>query len=391
MVLNRSVSVPTTVAGVLRASRRTNVLYLPRRTATVSIQRRYALGGLFVLAGVVAAALLVSVLGTVFLSVTVAYLLWPVRRELVARGWSPRIASAAATTGAFLGALLVLAPLGVVAYLRFDSFVALVGLLPPEFVVDALGFEYVVTLDAVAAFVVGFVERAARRAAAAAPVLVLETTLFAFLLYSLLFYAEQTQRATLALVPPGYRDVAAALNRRTRETLVAIYVLQGATAFGTFVLALPTFLALGYDNSITLSVVAALLQFVPIIGPSVLLAGLAAYHVAIGQLLQAALVAVVGGFVIALLPDVLVRPRLARRTADIPGSLYFVGFFGGVLTLGPIGVVAGPLAVGLFVETASLLSAELNPPPPESGADTDADPPGRSGDAADPDRSSSQE
>ena len=354
----------------------------------MSLPRRYTLGGLFVLAGVITAVLLASVVGTVFLAITVAYLLWPLRRMLVARGWGPRVASAAVTLGAFVGTILLLTPLAIVAYARFDSFVALIELLPPEFVVGAGGFEYVVTLEAVSTFAIRFVERGARRAAATAPVLVLKTTLFVFLVYSLLFYAEKAQRATIALVPPGYRGVAAALNRRTRETLLAIYVLQAATAFGTFLLALPTFLALGYDNALTLSTVAALLQFIPIVGPSVLLGGLAVYHVAVDQLLQAVLVAVVGGFVIALLPDVLIRPRLARRTADIPGSLYFVGFFGGVLTLGPIGVVAGPLAIGLFVEAASLLSAELNPPAPgDDGSaltvDTDAAPSDNSEDRSD--------
>lgn len=331
----------------------------------MSLQRRYVLGGLFALAGAVTTLLLASVLGTVFLAITVAYLLWPLRRGLVARGRTPRVASAAVTGGAFLATLLFFVPLAVVAYVRFDSFVALVGLLPEVFVVGAFGFEYVVTLESLSALAVSSAERAARRAAATAPVLTVKLTLFVFLIYSLLFYGERAQRATIALVPAGYRGVAAALNRRTRETLSAIYVLQAATAVGTFALALPTFAALGYDNAVTLSTVAAVLQFVPIVGPSALLLGLAAYHAAVGQLLQAALVAAVGGFVIALLPDVLIRPRLARRTADIPGSLYFVGFFGGVLTLGPIGVVAGPLAIGLFVETATLLSTELNSSPPD--------------------------
>ncbi|WP_256288468.1 AI-2E family transporter [Halobellus inordinatus] len=326
----------------------------------MSRQRRYTLGALFVLAGAVAAVLLASVLSTVFFAVTVAYLLWPVRRELVARGQSRRVASGGATAGAFVMTLLVFVPLAVVAYLRFDSFVDLIGLLPAQIDVSLLGFEYVVTLESVATLVVGLVERAARRAATAAPVLLVKVTLFVFLIYSLLFYGEDAQRAALALVPADYRDAARSLNRRARETLFAIYVLQAATAIATFALAIPVFFALGYESVVTLSTVAAVLQFVPIIGPSVLLAGLAAYHAALGELLQAALVFFVGGFVIAWLPDVLVRPRLARETADIPGSLYFVGFFGGVLTIGPIGVVAGPLAVGLFVESAALLSTELN-------------------------------
>ncbi|WP_049985650.1 AI-2E family transporter [Halobellus rufus] len=326
----------------------------------MSRNRRYALGGVFVLVGIATALLLASVLGTVFFAVTVAYLLWPVRQRLVSRGLSRRLASGGATAGAFVMTLFVFVPLVVVAYLRFDSFVALLGLLPETLELALFGIEYAITLESLTAFLISLVERGARYAATSAPVLIVKATLFVFLVYSLLFYGEDAQRSVLALVPTGYRDAAVALNRRARETLFAIYVLQAATALGTFALALPVFYALGYESVVMLSSVAALLQFVPILGPSVLLAGLAAYHVAVGELVRAALVFLLGGFVIALLPDVLIRPRLARETADIPGSLYFVGFFGGVLTLGPIGIVAGPLAVGLFVESAALLSTELN-------------------------------
>lgn len=72
--------------------------------------------------------------------------------------------SAAVTLGAFVGPVLLLVPLGVVAYFRFDSFVALIELLPAEFVVGALGSEYVVTLEAASTFTIRFVERAPRRA-----------------------------------------------------------------------------------------------------------------------------------------------------------------------------------------------------------------------------------
>ncbi|MFA1609793.1 AI-2E family transporter [Halobellus rubicundus] len=347
----------------------------------MSQHRRYALGGLFVAAGALAAALLASVLGTVFFAVTVAYLLWPLRQEIVDRGQSRRVASAGTTAAAFLATLLLLAPLAVVAYLRFDSFVAVIGLLPAEIDISVLGFEYLLTLESLTDLAVVVVERAARRAATAAPVLLVKVTLFVFLVYSLLFYGEDAHRAALALVPPTYRDAARSLNRRARDTLFAIYVLQAVTALGTFVLAVPVFFALGYDAVVTLATIAAVLQFIPIVGPSVLLAGLAAYHVALGQPVQAALVFLVGGFVVAWLPDVLIRPRLARETARIPGSLYFVGFFGGALTLGALGVVAGPLAVALFVESASLLSAELNPAElsPAESADSESGPAGDEG------------
>ncbi|MFB6250273.1 MAG: AI-2E family transporter [Halobellus sp.] len=191
-----------------------------------------------------------------------------------------------------------------------------------------------------------YVEQAAGRAARAAPVILTKVTLFVFLIYSLLFYGEDAKDAALALGPPPYRDTTRALNRRARDTLFAIYIPQAATALGTFVLALPVFFTPGYDTVVTFATIAAILQFVPV----VLLVAPAAYHAALGQPVQATLVFVIGGFVVAWLPDVLIRPRLARETARVSGSLYFVGFFGGALTLGAIGLVAGPL-----------LSTDLNP------------------------------
>ncbi|ELZ30837.1 permease [Halogeometricum pallidum JCM 14848] len=333
----------------------------------MTLERRHVFGGLFIVAGVAAAFLLRSVLGTVFFSVTVAYVLWPLRQALVHRGRSLRVASGLATAAAFLAASLVLLPLAVVVYLRYDSLVALVRSLPDEVVVELFGMVYRVTLAELVPVVLGFLRTLAGFVAVATPVLLVKVTLFVFVVYSLLVHGEDARRAVLALVPTSYQGVAGAMNRRVRETLFAIYVLQAATAAGTFALALPVFLLLGYEPFVTLATVAAILQFIPILGPSFLLAGLAAYHLLVGEVTQAILVVGGGGAVVAWLPDVLIRPRLARQTADIPGSLYFVGFFGGALTLGAVGVVAGPLVVGLFVETASLLSTELHPESVEDG------------------------
>jgi predicted PurR-regulated permease PerM len=326
----------------------------------VPLDRRYVLGGLLVLLSLLAALALLDVLATVFFAVTVAYLLAPVRTRLSDRGVSQWWASALATTAGFLGVVVVFTPLVVVLVLRFESLVAILEFVPDSVTLAVLGFEYTITLETALAVVVAQLSAIAGQFVTSAPVLLIKLTLFAFLVFALLVQGETTRRAVLSIVPPGYRETAKALDRTTRETLFAIYVLQAATALGTFLIAFPVFTLLGYEFPIALATVAAVLQFLPIVGPSVLLLGLGAYHLALGQLLQAALVVFVGGFFVAWLPDILIRPRLARETTNLPGSLYFVGFVGGLLSLGPIGVIAGPLVVALVIEVASLLSAELN-------------------------------
>jgi predicted PurR-regulated permease PerM len=331
----------------------------------VAWERRHVLGALFVIAAAVAALSLADVASTVFVTITVAYLLTPLRRRLVEHGLSPWWATLVSTLVAFVAVVAALTPLAVVLLLRLDAILAFVGSIPDTIGVTLFGFTYTVTLEQVTAFATALVTTVARDAATAVPVLALKLTLFAFLLFGLLANGGRVRTGLLAVVPASYRDVARSLHRRTRETLFALYVLQAATALGTFLVAVPVFFALGYSIVVTLATVAAVLQFLPIVGPSILVVGLAGYHVVAGDPVQAVLVAVVGLVLVGWLPDAVIRPRLAKQTSRLPVSLYFVGFVGGVLTLGPVGIIAGPLAVALVVEMADLLSAELNAVPVE--------------------------
>jgi predicted PurR-regulated permease PerM len=309
---------------------------------------------------VVAAALLSDVIGTVFFAVTIAYLLVPLREELVDRGFDDRVATVVVTFAALVGVVAVVAPLVFLTASRLTETLALLSTLPSTYEVEFLGQAFTIQVADLRASMVAVVRNVGRQLLVSLPVLLVKFTLFVFLVYSLLQQSESLAQSLLAVVPPNYRRVAKALNRRARNTLFGIYVLQAATALGTFFIAIPVFFFLGYDSVLTLSTVAAILQFIPIVGPSVLLLVVAVFHVAAGQLTAAVLVLAVGGFFIAWLPDILIRPRLSQRAANLSGGVYFIGFVGGLLSMGAIGIIAGPLVVALVVEAASILSEELN-------------------------------
>jgi len=73
---------------------------------------------------------------------------------------------------------------------------------------------------------------------------------------------------------------------------VGIFAVQTLTSVATFLMALPVFYFLGYDAFLSLSVAAGLLQFVPIIGPSVLVPGLFALELSAGFPVKAPVVSV---------------------------------------------------------------------------------------------------
>ena len=325
-----------------------------------SHQRRYVLAGLVVVLGVVTGGILLEVLGTILLALTVAYVLVPVQRWFVRRGLTEWTGALAATLVGFGVTLAVSTPLVVALYFRLEDVVDTLAALPRELSVSAVGMTYAIETGQIQAAALEFVQGAATSFALALPVLAIKFALFVVLLFGLLLKGDAAGRAAIAPVPYEYRDVVYALARRTRETLYAIYVLQVATSIATFAAAYPLFWVLGYEAALTLAIAAAVLQFVPIIGPSMLVVPIALYHVAVGDLVAAALLGTLGLVLIAWLPDVAVRPRLARRSAGLPGSLYFVGFTGGLFTLGAIGVVVGPLLVAVFVEAVDLLADEVN-------------------------------
>ncbi|ELZ50100.1 hypothetical protein C464_03205 [Halorubrum coriense DSM 10284] len=344
------------------------------------LNRQRLLGALFVSLAALTAVVLAEVLRTVVFAVTVAYVLYPLRRRLVDRGLSRRLSCAVSTGVAFVGATLLVAPLLYTLYRRRSELIALLEGVPPLVPISVGGFETVVEIAPYVAAAETWIRGVAIAVAGAAPVLVLEVVVFTFLVYGILYRPDAVETAVFGVVPAEYHDIPTRLHERTRQTLYSIYVLQAATAAATFVLAVAVFRALGYGSPVLLAVIAGVLQFIPVVGPSVLVVGLGATDFLVGETGRAAAVLVLGLVVVAFVPDAVIRTRLAGWTGKISPGLYFVGFVGGILTLGAVGVIVGPLVVSLLLESIDMLSEHGGP---ADSADGDAADP-IEGDAADP-------
>lgn len=324
------------------------------------VSRRRMLGGLTVLAAAVAALLLREVVTTVFFAVTVAYVLSPLRHRLRQRGASRRLAAGLASLAALLAVIAVAVPIVVVLIVRIEEAITFLESIPETVTGSIFGFEYTIVTADVATLAVDWLIEIGTAIVSAAPVLIIKLALFAFVVYGLLYHEQRTRRAVIALIPPAHRDLVEALDKRARRTLYGLYVVQAATGFATFLIAIPVFMVFGYPSPVGLATLAGVLQFIPVLGPSLLVVALVGYELMIGDPVSAVGILIVGGFFIAAAPDLLIRPRLAAEAAELPATLYFIGFVGGVLTVGPIGVIAGPLAVAIVAELAATLSDEIN-------------------------------
>lgn len=318
--------------------------------------RRHRLGLVLIVVSVVSLYVLWKIVWTVFFALTFVYVLQPWRAQLVDRGVKPRLAAGALTAVAFVGVLGLFVPVLLVIYQRRKPILDFFRNAPEVIELAFAGFTYTVELQSLVPVVRETLSSVAVGVASAAPVLLTKVFLFVFLVYALLYKPGGVRSLVFRTVDGAVQEELMAYHDRVRETLYGLYFVQAATGVLTFLIALPVFALLGYGAFFSLAVVAGIFQFIPVLGPSVVVVALAAVEAAGENLPQAVLVLVLGLSLIAFLPDAVLRPRLAKYSAGMPASLYFVGFVGGVFTVGPIGIIAGPLALSLLVETFELVA-----------------------------------
>ena len=312
------------------------------------------LGGFLLLALVV----LREAIGTVFFAVTVAYVLYPVRMWLSRHHVGPRIAAGICTALAFVSAAVLFLPLVVALYLRRSTFVDFVRELPPQLDIAYGQMSYTVDVNAVTDQAVSELSNFAVAVAGAAPALAFKFILFVLVVYALLMRPDRVGKALLKPVPREYHDIVISFHKRTKSALYAVYILQAATALGTFLIALPFFWVMGYDAAFSLAVISGILQFIPVLGPSVIIVALASVEVIAGDTATAITITAIGLVIVGFMPDAVIRFQLASLTAKMSASLYFIGFVGGVLSVGVIGVIAGPVLVSWLAEAGELLANE---------------------------------
>lgn len=105
-------------------------------------QRQRVLVGIFAAFALLTTVILWRVIPTVFFAVTVAYVLYPVRKRLVERGASRRVGAGAATTVGFAVVLAIVVPLLWALYSRRGLVLDYIRALPDVIEIEFLDFAY---------------------------------------------------------------------------------------------------------------------------------------------------------------------------------------------------------------------------------------------------------
>lgn len=152
---------------------------------------------------------------------------------------------------------------------------------------------------------------------------------------------------------------------RLESTVQGVFLGTLATVAVQGLVGAAGFWLLGFQNAVLWGVLLAAAGLVPLVGTG-LVWGPAAIYLATSAQPRAAVAMLVIGAVVSTV-DNLLRPLLIHGRSDISPLLVFFGILGGLRTLGPMGLIYGPLLVAMAVETVAIYR-ELRPPSAGGGA-----------------------
>lgn len=183
--------------------------------------------------------------------------------------------------------------------------------------------------------------------------------LFFVCLFLFLWRGTKVYRVLAGSVPGRLRTAFDSLTHTAVDTLYAIYVVHGGIAVVTFLIAFPFFWLLGQGHALFLATASGIMKLNPVIGPSLIMIVLGIQALSESDMRSFYLLLLVGYPLVCALPDLYLRPVLMGRRTTVHPALMWIGYFGGVITMGFVGFIIGPLVLALVAKGYPLLLREI--------------------------------
>jgi predicted PurR-regulated permease PerM len=106
---------------------------------------------------------------------------------------------------------------------------------------------------------------------------------------------------------------------------------------------------LGIPYPLIWGVITFIMALLPVVGAGTVYGLLALYYILIQDFFTAGALFFLGIILLNLVPDFVIRPKLARSRGAIHPAITLIAFAAPVFVLGPIGVIIGPLTYGFLL------------------------------------------
>ena len=191
------------------------------------------------------------------------------------------------------------------------------------------------------------------------PAMVFFTFIFFLSVFLFLLKGPAVSREIRESLPGRLNASIEKISGLTVNTLYAIYIVTVEVAILTFLIALPVFYLLGYPGYLQLSILAGLSQFIPIIGPFIVMAFIVFFELASGDTTGVLIAIFIVYPLILWLPGSYVRSKLMGLRVAIHPILLMIGIIGGISVMGISGLIFGPFFIALLISAYRILIDQM--------------------------------
>lgn len=175
--------------------------------------------------------------------------------------------------------------------------------------------------------------------------------LAAFLSFYFVRDGRGIKEALMRMAPESNRPKFKRLLTACDAVVHGIVVGYLSKAIITGFLSIIVFSILDIGNPFIMGVIVAAFDFIPLIGPWTVFVGLFLWYTLQGDVVYGIEVAVICYLSISLVPELYIRPKVSGTISHVHPAVMLVGILGGLISMGAVGVLAGPLILGVIVVT----------------------------------------
>lgn len=180
------------------------------------------------------------------------------------------------------------------------------------------------------------------------PVLLFKLLLSLVLSFYFLRDTEKLIERMCTLAPEKFRTKFTDLINSIDIIFQAVIIGYLFKAIFTGIISIIVYYILGLPNPLILGIFTGMIDFIPLIGPWMLQLMLFIWYIYQGQYQYAVVVLVTTYVFVSFIPEMYIRPRISGDAANLHPVIILAGAVGGLFAFGAIGVIIGPMILGIL-------------------------------------------
>ncbi|MCJ7444655.1 MAG: AI-2E family transporter [Methanotrichaceae archaeon] len=191
------------------------------------------------------------------------------------------------------------------------------------------------------------------------PDLFAQSIVIIFLTYYLLNDGKQIAAQAIELIPRNRKEMVSYFFQELNMIFTTLFTVYFTTSMLSGILAALGFYILGIPYPIVLGVIVAIFTLLPLLGPPFVFIPMAIYYFLTDNYVMAMILLVYGTVVLMIIPENVIRPHLAHRSARIHPIITVLAYTAPIFVVGIMGVIVGPTIYGCLLAVYRTYKREI--------------------------------